>query len=80
MLQSILKIRQTQIQPMARLIWGIGQYAQSNNAVSPFQWSAQIDITIFETEKSHYKSGKFIGISLLYGKLAIVIVIQCDSA
>ena len=56
MLQSILKIRQTQIQPMARLIWGIGQYAQSNNAVSPFQWSAQIDITIFETEKSHYKS------------------------
>ena len=41
---------------MARLIWGIGQ---SNNAVSPFQWSAQIGITIFETEKSHYKSGKF---------------------
>lgn len=27
-----------------------------------------------------YKSGKFIGISSLYGKLAIVIVIQCGSA
>ena len=65
---------------MARLIWGIGQYVQSNNDINPFQWSAQIGITIFETEKSHYKSGKFIGISLLYGKLAIVIVIQCSSA
>lgn len=45
---------------MARLIWCIGQYVQSNNAISAFQWSAQIYITIFETEKSHYKSGNSI--------------------
>ncbi len=43
---------------MARLIWGIGQYVQSNNDINPFQWSAQIGISIFETEKSHYKSGE----------------------
>ena len=37
----------------------VSAYVQSNNAISAFQWSAQICITIFETEKSDYKSGKF---------------------
>ena len=44
---------------MARLIWSIGQYDQSNNAISPFQYSASIGSDTFETKKSHYKSGKF---------------------
>ena len=54
-----LRIRQTQIRHLAKLVDASAQYVQFNNVRSPSQYFAQTGSSVLEQMKTQIKSGKF---------------------